>query len=840
MKREHNYLIRFIFSILIFLFSVFTVAGQVRITGKVLDATTKEGIASSSIKSASNKQIAATDKTGKFQIQLHKDTAQIIVSALGFKDKIVKIDSFVSFLQIELERTQFVIETVEINRKKKYINQNPATELIDLVIKNRSLNKLAKKDSLYYEEYAKVKVGLMDPKTVFAKGTQDLSFFYTNVDSSVVDNKAALSIFMQETLSDNYVKQGPARTKKIIKAEEKTEFDPRYVNNPNIESFVGYMFQPVDIYEESFFLIDKQFLSPIASNAKTYYKYYVKDTIRAAKDFFVRIEFEPRNPTDLLYKGELIISMDGRYAVRSARMSLDEKANVSWVNDLQLKLSYFKDETGVMLQDTAEVTVVFGRGSKDALFGTRLSINQQYQLDRAAPDGVFDGAPIERRIQPAYSIQQHRAVALNLSEQGTYKNIDSLNNLKSFRTMMAMGYLLAQGYYSLGKFEAGPLEYVYHRNNIEGNRVRLGGRSTASFSDKVYMEGYLAYGVNDKDLKYNFRTAVSLNGESVVTFPAHYIEGSVQHDIFEPGKGLGFLKGDSFFRSFRSNRPSKFLNTDAYKLGHVLEFGNHFSLSSMMTIQRRNPIGDLRFALSSDSAQFLNTIHTSDLQFALRWAPQEKFYYRNLTRNTIIERYPVFTLQYNKGLKHFLGGNYNYDAVRFSASKRLFLNQLGFGDFTISAGKIWGTLPYPLLEMPNIQEQKDRHTISYERVNSMEFIADEYLKFSYRHKLNGYLLNKIPLVKRLKLRELFGANMFWGDLSTQNNPYLSPDVVYFDKDQDGKVMTNIMTNTPYWEGYIGLDNIFRILRVEYYVRMTYNDIKDPVKDRFRFSLHFSF
>ena len=840
MKRADFYLIRFIYATLLLLTSVLTVEGQVRIKGKVIDALSKQPIVTASIKSEENKTGASTSKSGTFELLLDSPKTSVVVSALGYMERTIEIDSFLTYLEIELEHKSYAIEAVEVSRKRKYNNHNPAVELIDLVIKNRALNKLEKKDSLYFESYDKVKFGIMDPKKIFAKAGKDFKFFYTNVDSAVVDNKEALSIFMQETLSDNYVQQNPARTKKIVKAEEKTEFDSRYINNPNIESFMNYMFQPVDIYEESIYFINKQFLSPIASNAKIYYKYYLKDTIRTNKEFFIRIDFEPRNPTDLLFKGELTIAMDGRYAVKAAQMQLDSKANVSFVNDLNLELSYFKDPSGVMLQDTASIKVIFGRGTKDSLFGQRISVNQKYNLANTPPADIFLGAPLEKRLSHTAALQVVRPIPLSLSEQRTYVNIDSLNNLSSFRTLMAMGYLLSQGYYALGKFELGPLEYVYHQNNIEGNRFRIGGRSTAEFSEKVYLEGYLAYGVKDQDLKYNLRTAISLNGKAVTTFPAHYLEASIQHDIFEPGKYIGFLKGDSFFRSFRSNRPTKYLITDAYRIGHVLELGNHVSVSSRLTLQRRNPIGDLRFALSADSTQFLNTLNTSDLQFVLRWAPNEKFYYRNLSRNTIVEKYPVFSLQYNKGLKGFLAGDYNYDALRFSATKRLFLNQLGYADVKFTAGKIWGNLPYPLLEMPNIEENNDRQSISYERVNSMEFVADQFLKFSYDHRLNGFILNKIPLVKKLKLRELFGARMFWGDLSSQNNPYKSASVVYFDRDTEGKVMTSVMNKQPYWEGYVGLDNIFRVLRVQYYVRMTYNEIKEPIKDRFRVSLHFSF
>jgi len=493
-----------------------------------------------------------------------------------------------------------------------------------------------------------------------------------------------------------------------------------------------------------------------------------------------------------------------------------------------------------MLQDTVHIVVLFGRGSKDALFGERLSLSQHYNLKDSSAASVFSGAPVELRLAENQQLGNRRPVALNPNESKTYAYVDSLNQMPAFNNLLAVGYLIAQGYYSVGKFEFGPLEYLYHRNNLEGNRFRIGGRTTAEFSDRIYLQGYLAYGTDDARFKYYLKTAVALNNKAITTFPAHYLEGTIQSDIFEPGKGLGFLKGDSFFRSFRSNRPLKWLFTDSYRLGHLVEFGNHWSVATQLTHQRRRPLGDLRFPLSSDSTQFLQHIHTNDIQVALRWAPFEKFYYRNLERSTIAEKHPVFVVQYNRGIKGPMGGDYNYDAVRFSVAKRFFWNQLGFGDAIFTAGKIWGTLPYPLLEMPNVQELKDRNTISYDMTNSMEFAADQFVKFSYEHELNGYILNKIPLVKKLKLREIFGVRAFYGEISKNNNPYLSADVVYFDRNADGQTITHALNRKPYCEGYLGLDNILNVLRVQYFYRFNYNDNPNVRKQRYVVSLNFNF
>jgi hypothetical protein len=535
-----------------------------------------------------------------------------------------------------------------------------------------------------------------------------------------------------------------------------------------------------------------------------------------------------------------MISLDGRYAVKAAQMELDERANINWVNNLKIDLSYSPNEEGEMLQDRAHVLVTIGRGDRNTIFGERQSFNSNYNFVDEIPTATLSGAPVEIRENSDIDLGQRRPLELSAFEQKTYSNVDSLNEVKSFNTLLSLGYLLANGYYSLGKFELGPLEYMYQPNKLEGNRFRLGGRTTAEFSEKTYLEAYMAYGTKDREFKYYARMAQGLNGKSVFDFPAHYLEATVQHDVLDPGRSIGFLKGDSFFQGLRSNSPSKWLNTEAYRLGHVLEFGNHVSIATHFTHQRRNPVGDLQLPLSNDPDKFLSNINTNDLQFVLRWAPQEKFRYRNLYRETIIERHPVFNVQYNKGLTGFWGGNYGYDALRLSISKRWFMNQLGYGDMTITGGKIWGTLPYPLLELPTEAAIQDRHTISYDLINSMEFVADRFVKFAYDHQLQGFLLNKVPGIKWFKLREIFGTKMFYGRLSDNNNPYKSGEVVYFDTNEDGQTLTYPIGTAPYWEGYVGLDNVFRVLRLQYFYRYNYLDHRDVRRERFKVSLKIDF
>lgn len=817
---------------------------QQKVEGIIVDKATAKGIAQASVSIIGASEGTSCDAEGRFQLSTNRKAPyQLLISAVGYTDRIFDYRGGDGDLSIALESNDNLLDAVEVSRKVKYKNRNPAVDLINQVIKHKRTNRLENQARLTFKQYDKLQFGLVNPAQGYSKRLGSIGFVFENVDTISAPGSRLLTMFMQEQLSDVYSKNDPKAFKKRVKSVKQTDFDPRYVNNHNIQSYLSYLFQDIEIYDENIFLIDKLFLSPIANNAPVFYKYYLTDTVQNNEGRFIEVSFEPRNKTDLLLSGRLHISMDDRFAVRLAELRVNKESNLNWVNDVYIELIYQPNAENIMFLEKSSVNIVFGTGKRDAVYGRKTSLNYDYDFDPSFSDDVFSGAPTE--ILPiakeqSEMIDQKRPLQLSPVESRVYTNIDSLNQDRTFKTLLALGYLFGIGYYPLGPIEFGPLEYLYSRNNIEGDRIRIGGRTTSAFSEKLFIEGYLAYGIRDGALKYFVRPTLSLNGESVAKFPAHYIQAAVQHDIFDPGRNLGFRKGDSFFQSIRRNRPTKWMDTDAYQLTHLIEFGNHVSLASSIIHHQRRAIGNLQFISSADNAVSMPEINTNELQFILRWAPNEKFYYRNLSRNTIIEKYPVFNLQYNRGLDGFRGGNYAFDAVRASVSKRFFLKQLGFADLTLAGGKIWGTLPYPLLEIPDVFREEDRHVIDYTLMRSTEFVADEYVRIAVEHKLEGFIFNKIPLIKRLNLRELWGVKMFYGNLTDGNNPYVSDNVIRFDRNTEGQILTHVMDKSPYWEGKVGIDNIFRILRVEYVKRLNYLNLPDVQKDAYRVSLHLNF
>ncbi|UIR55878.1 DUF5686 and carboxypeptidase regulatory-like domain-containing protein [Sphingobacterium sp. SRCM116780] len=824
--------------------SILTTLGfaQRNIKGQVIDSKTGKGIPLASISWSGHNGGTSTDTLGNFHVILRAEFDQLACRAVGYETKIVDLDvNKDSVLTVLLMSKENKIDEVVVERKaKKY--KDPALALIENIIAHKDENHISRLKHIKYEAYEKSQFGAVNFKSKLNKLTGKLKFLFENTDTISIPGSSILPFYLQENLSEVYSTYKPSRNKEIIIGHKVTELNKRYINNANIQSYFQDQFRSIDLYDNNIQLISKSFLSPIAGNAPSFYKYTIRDTLVKNNERFIELYFEAKSKMDVLFKGSIWVSDDDRYAVYHADMQLGEEANINWINAINIGLEFEKHPTGQMLPTRSDLQILFGTDKGNALYGKKETYFTKYN-DDVIKDEVFSGVPIEKKyLEKTDSINwDHvRVVPLTQTESKTYTNIDSLSEMKSINRLMAVGYFLARSYYNLGEVELGPLEYTYSFNDIEGSRIRLGGRTTEMLSNKFFIEGYAAYGTKDQEFKYYLNVAHSLNGNSIVQFPAHYLSATVQHDVMEPGRGLSYLKGDGFFQSFRRNKPNKWLRNDIFRLEHLVEFGNHFSISTAFTHHERSTAGDLFFVTSSTSPDTISGINTNDIQIRLRWAPGEQFYYRNLNRRQIENRYPVLSLQYNKGLDGFWNADQRYDALRFKMFKRIFMSPAGTADVELSAGKIWGSLYYPLLEIPDIQTDKSGSLQNFDLMSNMEFVADRFVKFSYYHHWGGYIFNRIPLLKRLKWREVTGFKFYYGKLSDRNNPELNKSLIQFDRDDDGIFKTRVMGNQPYMEGIVGIDNIFKIFRVEYKRRLSYLNYPNVSRDTFGVSVHLNF
>ncbi|WP_262248179.1 DUF5686 and carboxypeptidase-like regulatory domain-containing protein [Parapedobacter soli] len=829
------------------IFVVSSLWAQPTIRGKVTDATTDMGISGATVSLPHTGRGTSTDSLGNYVLPLAGNATEIRVSALGYKTITRMLDSSRT-LDVALEEDFRALDEVVVSGKARYRNRdNPAVELIQKVIAHKGVNRLTRFDYVSFDSYEKVMMAVGNVPRFVANSalTRNYRFVFENVDTTLVPGRPLLPIYLEENKSKQFLRLHPKATKTIITAHKKTELDDRYVNNNNIQAYFDFIYTDVDIYENNVLILNKPFLSPVADAAPLFYKFFITDTISIAEGQFVELTFVPRNETDRLFSGRLHIMLDGNYGIRRADLRIERHANLNWVNNLTLSIRFHQDDSGVYLPAYSDMRINFGLGENDgSAFGRRTMVYSGYDTGAIIPADVFSGlqttraADADRRSERYWD--EERPIALTAVEAKTYANLDSLQDNRSFNRTLKFGYLIAQSYIYAGPVEFGPIEHAYSFNDLEGNRIRIGGRTTRELSEKFYAEAYTAYGTSDRQFKYYGSAAHTLNRRTIGEYPAHYMQLTFQHDAREPGQLLGFRNGDSFIRSFRSDKQDKWSYFDVMKLSHVIEFGNRLMLQTSFVTQRQDPAASLFFIPAGNRSDTVHTLRTSEIAFDLRWAPHEEFFQRNLERKPIINGYPIFNLRYNMGLKGLLGGEYSYHALRLDVSKRMFLSQLGLADVNLATGYIFGTVPFPLLDIPYASRTYALAEDAYSLMNDLEFVNDQYIKLHIEHRLHGFILNKIPLLKRLKVREVVGFKLLYGNMRPENRPENNPSAFMLPTAGDGSQTTFVMGRKPYMEASAGLENILNVLRVEYVRRLSYLDHPDVDKGGFRFSVKVDF
>jgi hypothetical protein len=411
--------------------------------------------------------------------------------------------------------------------------------------------------------------------------------------------------------------------------------------------------------------------------------------------------------------------------------------------------------------------------------------------------------------------------------------------MPSYRRFMDIATLLLAGYKNFNIFEVGPVNTFYSFNPVEGFRLRVGGRTTANLSKRLYFETYGAYGFKDKQYKGYLGVTYSLNNKSIYDYPLNYIRASAQREVKIPGQELQFVQEDNFLLSFKRGNNDKWLYNNFYRLDYVHEFNNHFSYTLGFKSWKQLPAGALVYMKEAGGAATnIEKLTTTELSLELRWAPHEQFYQGKVYRIPIVNQYPIFTLHYTAGIKGLFNGEYNYHNLVLHMEKRMYEGSLGYTDLVLEGGYIFNQLPFPLLDIHRANQTYSYQLNSYNLMNFLEFVSDHYAGINLDHHFNGFIFNRIPLMKKLKWREVAAVKWLYGGLRRENDPSKNDGLYAFPVDNNGAPITYTLNNGPYIEGSIGIANIFKVLRIDLVRRFTYLNHPDVaewgVRGRFKF------
>ncbi len=841
---------RYTLLFIIVLFSIAAKGQNTIVSGTITDAHTNQPMPFVVVSFPGTSIGASSNNSGKYSITTGKTYTQLKFSFVGYKPVIRTIiagKEQVINIKMQADVQALATVTVHAGKKTRYRNKdNPAVELIRQVIAHKDTNRMENYDYTEYEQYEKLQFSFINvsEKLSEKKGYRKYKFLLDNRDTTNFPGKSLLPVYLEEKLTQSYYRKNPEKTKKIIEGEKKVNI-VNFVDEEGVNNYLNRMYSEVDIYSNNIFLMTNQFLSPISDNAPSFYKFFITDTIEVDHKKLVELSFTPRNGNDMLFEGLIFITLDGHYAVQKARLSVNKNINLNWVRSMSVDLSYEKNPDGRYHLSKSDMKASFGlnKNGQKGIFGERTISYMHYLINVPRPDSVYAGENIVttknamRQGDQFWSDSRGRDTLTSV-EANVYKNIDSLQTMPSYKRTMEIINLFAVGFKTFGPVEVGPLGDLYSFNPVEGARVRVGGRTTTDFSTRYYLETYGAYGFKDEKFKYLLSAAYSFNNKSIYTFPESYIKATVQYDTKIPGEELAFTQPDAFFLSFKRGVDDKYLYNNYYKIDYVNEFENHFSYALGFKSWKQTPAGSLNFI---DGIQnVIPDIPTTELSLNLRYAPHEQLVQGKLYRIIIPSKYPILSLDYHEGIKDFFGGGYNYQNLRLRVDKRFYLSQLGYADVSVEGGYLFGQLPFPLLTIHQANQTYTYDPDSYNLMNFLEFVSDHYASLKIDYCLNGFILNKFPLLKKLKLREYISFKTLYGGLRDENNPALHPSLLQFPVGPNGIPETYTLSRAPYTEGSIGIGNILKIFRVDLVERFDYLDHPNTTRLGIRASALFDF
>ncbi|MEW6468857.1 MAG: DUF5686 family protein [Bacteroidota bacterium] len=799
--------LRTVYWLVMVLFSAPALAQFTKVSGRVFDAETKEPLPFVSVIFKGTKVSATSDIDGNYTISTSTPSDSLLYSYVGY----VTVRKAVKKGQVQVINVELKNDVATLNQIDIMPGENPAVTLLKKVIKNKPKNDKEKLDSYQYEVYNKIEFDLNNiPKDIAEKKmAKQIQFIFDYIDSSNVKEKPYLPLFISEAISDYYYKKSPRYKKEIIKASKISGLD----NEKSVSQFMGEMYQNVNIYDNNILVFGKNFVSPISDNGTFFYKYYLLDSVFLEENWCYQVQFKPKRKQELLFEGNMWIA-DSTFGVKRLEMSIVKDANINYVNMLNVVQEYeYIDSTWMQTKD--KLVVDFKMQKKQAgFYGRKTTSYRNIVINKPREDDFYSKTDNLIVMEDATTKSdtfwvQNRHDTLSKNEKQIYRMVDSLQNTRLYRTWQDIVIMIYSGYKVWGYVEYGPYYNMLSFNSYEGVRPRFGLRTSNKFSRWCEISGYVAYGTQDQQFKYGgeYKTFITKKPRQIIYF-------NYKKDYELLGASQSALTADNILTSLtRRTTVNSLTGFEQFRIIYEYEPFEGWNNKIFFTNRTIRPLGDPYTYIAADSTIVeKDRIITSEIKIVSRFAWNEKYIEGTFTRSSMGTKAPVIIVEYTPGLKGVLKSDYTYQKLYINIDDRFRINPIGYTNYVIDAGIILGKVPYPLMFLHPGNETYIYDWASYNLMNYYEFASDRYAAISIFHHFDGFFLNKVPLLRKLKWREVFIAKAMVGSITPANR-----DVLIFPS------YLSSLNRGPYYEVGAGLENIFKIFRVDCFWRLSYID-----------------
>ncbi|MBL4604109.1 MAG: carboxypeptidase-like regulatory domain-containing protein [Flavobacteriaceae bacterium] len=832
---------KFLFVSLLF-FYVGTNFAQTKVRGYVFDEDGKP-LAYANILFKGSIEGTTSDENGLFYLESKKTWKKLVVSFIGFQsiemDLLKRTNYNLKFTLKEDSNTlnEIVIVTGKLSKKN-----NPAIDILRKIWERKRKNGVKQFKQYQYNKYQKVEFDLNTIDSAFKKKRlfRGMEFAFKNIDTSEITGKTYLPVFLNESVTQVYGDNILKKEKQVLKGNKNSGFS----NNQAIIDFIDDLYSDYDIYDNYIKFFYKSFVSPLSKTGIANYNYYLADSSFIDNKWCYNIIYYPRRKNELTFKGDFWVN-DTTFAIKEINMQASKNANINWVKDIYIEQEFdiLNDSVFLLKRDYFLSDFALNKREKSkGLYGKRTTLFNNYEFNKPLDPKFYDKRQYDFdnsiNNQPDEFWEANRLEKLNKDEQGVYKLLDTLKTVPKFKRIYSLIATFSSGYYEFDNlnFDYGPIFSTFGFNDVEGLRVRTGGRTYFGYNDPWRVQAYTAYGFKDKKFKYGFQGKVILDKKSRLI-----ISGGNRRDVEQIGASLtastdvlGRSNGSSSIVGTGSN--DRLTNINLSMVSVLAEpFRNlEVSLSgTYKTLRSASPTFSLDYNDPSSPTGISSKIKQFETIFSASYYPGRKVSGTGVERITNTDKLRSVFLQITKGSKGILNGDFDYTKVQFSYTQPWFIGGFGRLRTSFEAGKTFGEVPLGLLSIVPGNQTFFAFFNTFNQLDFYEFVTDTYASFHLEHNFNGRLFARIPLFRRLNLRTIVGFRAAWGQLSDKNRLLNTTN-------NPSQIMLQAPDGKPYYEYSIGIGNILKVLRVDFNFRGNYLDNPGARKFGITFGTGFNF
>ncbi len=814
-----------IFFSVFFLLCASFLSAQTKVSGIVVDAS-NQPIPYANIQFKGSSEGIVANENGRFYIESPNTYSTIVVTFMGFQDKEVALPKAVNYdFKIQLRESEKLSEVVIYTGKTSKKN-NPAIDILRKIWARKRKNGLSMFDQYQMEKYEKVEFDMNTIDSAFMKNKifRGMEFIFKQVDTSDVTGKTYLPIFINEALSDVYGDNMINKVKEILKASKNSGF----TGNQQILSFIKDLYADYNIYDNYLNFFDKSFTSPLSRTGIDVYNYVLRDSAYIDKKWCYNIVFYPRRKNELTFKGDFWVN-DTTFAIKNINMAVTKSANINWIKDIYIEQEFEVLNDSVFLLTRDHMMSDFALNKKETskgIYGKRTTLYRNHQFNKPKPKEFYREAVnfVDNSVyqKPDEYWEENRFEKLNKDEQGVYKMLDTLKTVKKFRQITNLVQILGSGYIQFGNFDYGPIYSTVGYNEVEGTRLRVGGRTYFGPNDPWRLQVYTAYGFSDHKFKYGLSGKWMIDKKNRII-----ISGGNRRDIEQIGASLtttNDVLGRSFASSslFSSGSNGKLTNinlsTAAFEIEPVKNLTFQVGMS-YRTLESASPTFSLDYykvlpSPTNPSGVIAGDVKQAETNFQIDYTPRRRTIGYGVERDESDNPYTRIFVNYSAGIKGMLDSDFDYQRLQLFYKQPIVIGPIGRSTVIVELGKTYGTIPLGLMSI--VPGNQTYFTIenTFSNLNFYEFVADEYATFQWEHNFQGKIFARIPLIRKLNWREIVGVRGVYGTVSDENRAINASGLIYK------------APNPAYWEYSAGIANIFKVFRIDFSWRGNYRDVAE--------------